>query len=341
MKTQILKLWIIVLAFFVCSCTDDDSDVDTPEEFTLSFNVETNQDQMGDFSHNKLAVFNGEVWSVGGYNSYNIDILNSDVWKSANGRNWQSVTSGQFESRRDHSLLVFDNKLWVIGGRTESGTSSLAGLNDVWYSSDGTNWTMATDNALPSMWIGENTTVVFNNKMYIIKNGVSEGNNNVCTVWTSSDGVTWTQESSNAFPYRNGFTTTVFNDEIYVIGGSDITLDVQYNTIYKSEDGINWTEVNTTGNVFTARYLHKSLVYDNKLWVFGGLDNISAIGKGLFYTENGTRWYSYEPLPSEDGIYSFDALNYNDSIWVFGGMHQDDTTFTYSRVGTINTITKD
>ena len=53
--------------------------------------------------------------------------------------------------------------MWMIGG----GTASSSYFNDVWYSSDGVNWTQATANAGLSAryW---HTSVVFNSKMWVI-----------------------------------------------------------------------------------------------------------------------------------------------------------------------------
>ena len=340
MKALFLNLFVLTFSLAMMSCSDDDKggDAPTPPEFTLDFNVETNQDQMGDFSHNKMVVFNGEVWSVGGYNSYST-VLQSDVWKSSNGRNWQSVTSDQFPSRRDHSLTVFDNKLWVIGGSTDSSSGDLEELDDVWYSSDGLTWNLATDDALGVPNIGSHEAVVFNNKLFIIKSGVNEGAAG-STVWSSSDGITWNRDSNNAFPHRVFFSATVFDNDIYVIGGAFGDPFVYYNAIYKSSDGINWIEVSPAAEVFSRRALHKTLTYENKLWVFGGIDESTSTGKGLWFSEDGSQWFRYEPLPAEDGIYSFDALTFDGAIWIFGGMHQEEGTSTITRVGTINTITQ-
>jgi len=56
-----------------------------------------------------------------------------------------------------HSAVVFDDKLWVLGG----------GANDVWYSSDGVNWNCATDSAGWSSRESQ-TSVEFDNKLWVL-----------------------------------------------------------------------------------------------------------------------------------------------------------------------------
>jgi len=54
----------------------------------------------------------------------------NDMWYSANGVSWTKATvSSSFPSKESHSSVVFNDKIWVIGG---SGTSVYN--NDVYYS---------------------------------------------------------------------------------------------------------------------------------------------------------------------------------------------------------------
>lgn len=53
---------------------------------------------------------------------------------------------------------------------------------------------------------------------------------------------------------------------MWVIGGRDSPV---YNDVWSSSDGIIWTQA-TAAAAFSARYLHSSVVFDNKMWVIGG-----------------------------------------------------------------------
>src|SRR3989344_3570969 len=108
----------------------------------------------------------------------------------AGGSVWTQATSAaQWTTRYDHTSVVYNNLMWVIGGLSSVRT------NDVWYSSDGITWTRATSAA---QWTArfDHTSVVYNNLMWVI-GGNNAGNLNN-DVWYSTSGVTWTQAVSAA-----------------------------------------------------------------------------------------------------------------------------------------------
>ena len=137
-------------------------------------------------------------------------------------------------------------------------------VNDVWSSSDGENWTLATD---APTWNPTrlHSSVVFNNLLWVI-GGYSDLCNN--EVHFSSNGSAWFQASSvpDWLP-RYGHTSVVFDDKIWVMGGYDEE-DSYCNDVWYSSDGLTWKE--ETGVGWVARKHHTSVVFDNKIWVMGG-----------------------------------------------------------------------
>ena len=83
--------------------------------------------------------------------------------------------------------------MWIIGGQSQGGNQ-----NDVWYSSDGTNWIQATAHA---QWAGRrfHSSVVFDNKMWVLGGIVGFGVVN--DAWYSSDGVNWFPTSPLQMPW--------------------------------------------------------------------------------------------------------------------------------------------
>jgi hypothetical protein len=134
----------------------------------------------------------------------------------------QATANAGWSARSNHTSVVFDNKMWVIGGWDGSNR------NDVWYSLNGINWTRATANAQWSARVGH-TSVVFDNKIWVC-GGFPYSND----VWYSSDGINWTQATANAgWSARTGHTSVVFNNKMWVIGGhyySNYLNDVWYST---------------------------------------------------------------------------------------------------------------
>ena len=103
------------------------------------------------------------------------------------GSNWQQATaSADWSARNGHTSLIYDNKMWVIGGN--DGTNR---FNDVWYSTDGINWEQATDDAA---WSARqnHTSLVYDNKMWVL------GGAGKRDVWYSTDGINWEQATDDA-----------------------------------------------------------------------------------------------------------------------------------------------
>jgi len=143
-------------------------------------------------------VFDNKMWVIAGgeKNSNNLYTAKNDVWYSSDGSTWtQATSSAAFSARMMHTSIVFDGKMWVIGGQTTNRYFENNKFDDVWYSSDGITWTEATSSAAFG-GRSEHNSVVFDNKMWVIAGRTSSAELN--DVWYSSDGVTWTSATSSA-----------------------------------------------------------------------------------------------------------------------------------------------
>ncbi len=131
------------------------------------------------------------------------------------GKDWtQSTTSTVFTPRYYQTGVVYNSKMWIIGGNAGNWNY----LNDVWSSTNGTAWSQATTNAGFSQRYAL-SSLVYGGKMWVIggydSNGLFQND-----VWSSSDGVTWTPVTSAAsFSGRAAMGCVVFNNAMYVIGG--------------------------------------------------------------------------------------------------------------------------
>lgn len=210
------------------------------------------------FSHSSV-VFDGKMWVIGG--TGNNDVFN-DVWSSSDGVNWTLETeAAAFSKRYEHTSVVYDNRIWIIGG--EDGNTE---YNDVWSSTDGINWVEETNNASFASRFGH-TSVVFDGRLWVIGginadqgNGLGELND----VWSSSDGINWNEETSNAeFSKRWGHSSTTYDDQIWVIGGNG------QRDVWFSSDGANWKEASDNA-AYPGRSSHTSISFDNRIWVISG-----------------------------------------------------------------------
>jgi len=222
-------------------------------------------------------VYDNKMWIMGGVWGDDGSGYKNDVWYSADGVSWTQATSNAgWVGRKGHGAVVFDNKMWIAGGRLESGVPCPSGsgpyCDDVWYSTNGSDWTKATDNPGWKARFRQGF-VAHDNKMWVM--GGSDGTYQK-DVWYSSDGANWTRATSNAdWEARTSITplTLVYDDKIWILGGytkSDCGSGSRYcRDIWNSSDGEDWTEVTSLAE-WTSRYYPSTAAYDNKLWVMGG-----------------------------------------------------------------------
>ena len=167
--------------------------------------------------------------------------------------------------------MVFDNKLWVLGG-DDNDTNN---YNDVWYTEDGIDWTLVTNNAAwgPRSSFG---LVEFENKMWVLG-----GYGDVSTdpyykndVWVSEDGAKWSEvsPSSDIWAGRSSAGVQVFGGMIWVIGGyywNSTEGNILCKDVWYSTDGQNWVLENNNAD-WPGRFYSSSTVHDNKIWLSGG-----------------------------------------------------------------------
>jgi len=216
----------------------------------------------------------------------------------------QATAAAGFSGRRNHESVVFNNKMWVIGGYDG------AVKNDVWYSSDGVTWIQATDAAGFSART-EHQSVVFDNKMWVI-GGIDGAVKN--DVWYSSDGVTWIQATAAAgFTARRYHESVVFDNKIWVIGGYD---GANKNDVWYSSDGVTWIQA-TDAAGFSARHAYKSIVFDNKMWVIGGVD--TTYKNDVWYSSDGVTWIQATAAAGFAARRGHQSVVFNNKMWVIGG----------------------
>tara|TARA_R110002051_G_scaffold81910_3_gene146467 strand:+ start:11013 stop:12143 length:1131 start_codon:yes stop_codon:yes gene_type:complete len=230
-----------------------------------------------------------------------------------------------FSKRVFHTSVVFNNKTWVIAGSEASSNYK----NDVWSSPDGVLWTQTT--LAPFSTRGFHTSVVFNDKIWVIGGRQVESNISIRKndVWSSPDGVTWTEVTTSApFLARNSHTSVVFNDKIWVIAGWS-SGNNRENDVWSSSDGMTWTSV-TTDAAFSKRGAHTSVVFDNKIWVIGGEFPFSDSADDVWSSADGLSWSQAIAAADFFRRTSHTSVVSDDKIWLiagFDGTHKNDVWF--------------
>ena len=140
------------------------------------------------FSHASVVVGN-RVYVIGGFEG--LGNVNS-VWRSAatvGNTGWTQVATGtRFSARREHSAVVLDGAIYVIGGFDR---------DDVWKSTDqGVTWTQMAAGARFSER-NEHTSAALSGALYVI-GGSASSTQLFNDVWKSTDGgASWVNVHAN------------------------------------------------------------------------------------------------------------------------------------------------
>lgn len=184
------------------------------------------------------AKFHNRLWIMGGTEDFTNDnqaTLKNDVWSSENGIDWELITPhAAWSPRRDASLVVFQDKLWLMAGG--SWFPETIPLNEVWCSSDGQHWELVTPSApwAPRLWA---SLVVYRDHLWFF-GGWSRKAGDFNDVWFSADGKNWTAYQSGViWSPRHAQAAYVLNDRIYAAGGHAKPLT---NEVWSLELPIDW-----------------------------------------------------------------------------------------------------
>ncbi|GAB3011458.1 hypothetical protein GCM10027284_33530 [Cyclobacterium sediminis] len=239
--------------------------------------------------------------------------------------NWEKVSEKvDWQARDSQGELVYNNKLWILGGWFDS---HHAPPRDVWSSANGKDWNKVASNA---PWIHSDLpmTFVFKDKMWITGgwyNGRLEGHSASNSIWSSTNGADWKLEKKAAsWTPRIASTVVEFKGKLWLMGG----IENYYfgdekslkNDVWVSENGKDW-ELATVDAGWSPRAYHQSAVLNGKMYVFGGGNYTPEYHakNDVWVTEDGINWEQVtEAAPWHERIW-FSSVVYRDCIWVMGG----------------------
>lgn len=261
--------------------------------------VDNNGDSVPRAEHPALISFNNKLWILGGHRpgaGFAFDDVSNGVWSSSDGLSWTVSTpaaaSDRWSKRERISSVVFNNKLWVIGGNAYPAfgntNSPSTAYNDVWSSADGTSWTVATANAA---FIARTNPAVFvyKNKLWIA-GGQDNGKNYLNDVWNSADGITWTQvTTTSSFTGRVAPQVLATANQIVLVGGEDAT-GVLGDMWVSENDGVAWTkvaagDVRSLPSTFKPRKEFSMFINDGSVYIIGGLGTKDANSKYTYVND--------------------------------------------------------
>ena len=249
---------------------------------------------------------------------------------------WTLATkSADFSKRYGHTSVVFDDKIWVIGGFEDGKVLK----NDVWYSVDGYTWIQVdVTNPFPPRY--GHVSTVYDNKIWVI---AGRDQNLLDDVWYSSDGKNWIQATANAAFTPRWFPSIAQSprDDIpymLIYGGfSTADFSQSLNDLFISADGINWTEYDSSDFTPLPKLAGASIIPVSEtgditiqeFWIHGGIDseNSTLHGQTAVYVEPPKQEYMRMNLTGTSDYYTkrylHTSFKYNDTIWLIGGITSD------------------
>ncbi len=188
-------------------------------------------------------------------------------------------------------------------------------------SSPGRNWTQATEHGGFRSHAGH-STVVFHDKIWVIGGWGADYScpDDSCNpeVWSSGNGVNWTQETDHAgFGSRYAHGSVVYADKIWIIGGRNITTWDPMNDVWYSMDGTNWSCA-TEHAPFAPRWDFGITTFNNEMWVIGGSED-GILHNDVWHSSDGVNWTQATGTAEFPPRMEISANDFNSRIWVTGG----------------------
>ena len=221
-------------------------------------------------------VFKDKMWMMGGWYNGRLEghSASNQVWSSTDGVNWEQETKNAAWSPRLAAAVVeFKGKMWLLGGTENYYFGDESSLkNDVWYSTDGKKWNLATADAgwEPRAY---HQAAVLNGRMYVFGGGNYVPDYKAYNdVWSSEDGIHW-EKVTGAAPWheRLWFSSVVYRDRIWVLGGWSNNPSTNWQDVWYTKDGREWTQYKSDVT-WKERHEHSAFIFQDKIWVAGGMN---------------------------------------------------------------------
>lgn len=237
------------------------------------------------------------------------------------------------EARASASLVVpivaGSDTMLLFGGYQKS---SNAFQNNLLVSTDGTNWTpLASD--LSKDGRSGHSMIYFNNNYWIFGGVVEKAKGErVVTndVLMSPDGVSWVTMAKAPWSPRSGLAVAVLDKTLYLYGGMSTaatnkeTKTTYYGDVWSTTNGVNWTKVAGEATI-GARTGHAMTSFQNKLWVYGGMNAKGLLGD-LHYSLDGATWNRVALPEKIVPRYGHSLVGFGNELYLMGG--QTDKEFS-------------
>ena len=214
------------------------------------------------------------LYFFGGYQRKRGQYFNDLFYFDLDTKTWSGIeTQGEAPSpRTDHTVVLYDGSLYVFAGY--DGRNRYNDLFRCTLKKQKYKWKMVqTEGTQPLNRFGH-AAVVCNNSMFVI--GGWNGHDTMDDIYQYSfPSNLWFEirrlKGVRPKPrYRH--SAVVMNKTIFIFGGVD-TNQQRFNDLFSYEvENRKWSAVETTGPTPQQRTFHKSVIFNNIMYVVGGFD---------------------------------------------------------------------
>jgi len=234
-------------------------------------------------------------------------IAEDATWTSTDGIKWTTIKNNAAQAvGPGASQIFFNGQFWLMGGMNNWAEFT----NEIWSSPNAVEWTRVAEHA-PWPARRNSLVVVFNNKLWLFGGAESSGKKDVTPtrfyrdVWQSGDGVEWKHVSSN-MPDSDE-QILIFQNQMWLLGKDGA---------WSTTDGKTWRQT-ATGRAFSNRRAYGAVVYDGKMWIFGGIGSEKTTNE-VWSSHDGVAWQEAERAPWFPRGAAYSTV-FNGKLWLYGG----------------------
>ena len=238
---------------------------------------------------------------------------------SEDGKEWTEVNiSNNDDLLQFHSSLVFNNKIYNIGGFHRDSKENDIVTNLVSYSNDGKKFVniQNVDGIIDGSI--HHAGFVFNDAMWIVGGETETESYHLITnnnIWKSSDGFSWEKMQSRGLSPRAGHKAITFKDKVYLIGGFKDGAKEGYDEILVSSDGYNWNVL--TNDSWADRNDYTLVANSEGMWVIGGTNG--EFLKDVWFSDDGKNWKCIDKNPPFAERAAHASAIKDGYLYIFGG----------------------
>lgn len=237
-------------------------------------------------AYQKFVQFENAVYALGSMRgNYQAFTLSTKILRTRDGNTWETLAAqSNIPKRIFYSATDFKNKIWLMGGYDGKNY-----FNDVWNSDDGVKWQRVVDKAA---WSPRQpgAVVLFKHKLWMFGGGVIDGDKEINPdsykeVWSSEDGISWTQEKMNT-ERSGGGTPIVFDNKLWFVGANRDNGNFG-NAATVSADGLSWQSQSAP---WSPRGGVAVWVFQNRLFMTGGKFSYSEANGEIRFVYSNDVW---------------------------------------------------